>query len=225
MQIIDKMQSNMMPTALNLNEILSRLMFQRGIRTTDLAKRTNIPQPTLSRIMSGVTMNPHQSSLEAIAKFFELTVDQLRGVQPIPWLDPITPEASGWKKIPLLTWEQATKWADGKYDVNDNEQLFTDAKVGKHAYALAVKDASMEPLFPKDTLLIIDPDKIPKDRCFVIATVTNYPEVLFRQLLIDGPYQYLKPISPDFDRFKMMLLDKNDSISGVLVQARRDYIE
>jgi SOS-response transcriptional repressor LexA len=226
MQILDKIQPHMKSTAQpNIHEILGRLMFQRGIRTTDLARRTNVPQPTLSRIMSGTTANPHQSSLEAIANFFQLTVDQLKGLQPIPWLDPITPEAAGWKKIPLLTWEQATKWTEGKCDLSDNELLFSDAKVGNRAYALTVKDASMEPQFSKDTLLIIDPDKKPKDRSYIVAILKNYPEILFRQLLIDGPYQYLKPISPDFDKFKMMLLEKDDRISGVLVQARRDYGE
>jgi SOS-response transcriptional repressor LexA len=225
MQILDKIPSNMKSTATNINEILGRLMFQRRIRTADLARRTNVPQPTLSRIMSGMTANPHQSSLEAIAKFFELTVSQLKGHQPIPWLDPITPEAAGWTQIPLLTWEQATNWTDGRCDLSDNELLFTDVKVGNRAYALTVKDASMEPQFSKDTLLIIDPDKIPKDRSYVVATLKNYSEILFRQLLIDGPSQYLKPISPDFDRFKMMLLEKGDYISGVLVQARRDYTE
>lgn len=207
-----------------INEILSRLMFQRKIRATELARRINIPQPTLSRIMSGATTHPHMTSLKSIAEFFELTIDQLKGLQPIPWLDSRDPESTGWKKIPLLTYEQATHWPDTN-DLDGNELLFSDARVSNQAYALTVKDASMEPQFPKDTLLIIDPDKIPKDRSFVIAVIENYPEVIFRQLLIDGPHQYLKPISPDFDKFKMMLVGKNDKISGVLVQARRDYDE
>jgi SOS-response transcriptional repressor LexA len=208
-----------------LNEMLSRLMFQRRIRTTERARRINIPQPTLSRIMPGATSNPHLTSLQSIADFFELTRNQLKGLQPIPGLDAKDPESAGWTKIPLLTFEQATKWPHEKGDLSENEQLFTDARVSKQAYALTVKDASMELQFPKDTLLIIDPGKTPKDRSFVIATIENYPEVMFRQLLIDGPHQYLKPISPDFDKFKMTLLGTNDKISGVLVQARRDYDE
>jgi SOS-response transcriptional repressor LexA len=215
----------MKSTQFSLNEILNRLMFQRRIRTAELARRINIPQPTLSRIMSGITNNPHIASLKSIADFFDLTVDQLKGLQPIPWLDPKSPESAGWTKIPMLTYEEARRWAEDKIDVSENDALFTDAKVGSRAYALTVKDASMEPQFSKDTILIIDPDKTPKDRSFVIAIIENYAEVIFRQLLIDGPYQYLKPVSPDFDKFKMMLLGNNDKISGVLVQARRDYEE
>jgi SOS-response transcriptional repressor LexA len=225
MQSLGKILPHMTANQLNLNEILSRLMFQRRIRTTELARRINIPQPTLSRIMSGATTNPHPASLKAIADFFDLTVEHLKGLMPIPWLDVKGPESSGWNKIPLLNYEQATQWPEVQEDLSGNEQLFTDAKIGSHAYALAVKDASMEPQFPKDTLLIIDIEKEPKDRSFVVATIKSYPEVIFRQLLIDGPYKYLKPISPDFDQFKMMLLGKDDKISGVLVQARRDYNE
>jgi len=225
MQTFDKIRPCMNQTQFELNEILSRLMFQRRIRTAELARRINVPQPTLSRIMSGATTNPHLSSLKSIADFFELTVDQLKGLQPILWLDSKETESAGWTKIPVLTYSQATRWAEGKEDISGNELLSTDAKIGEHAYALTVKDASMEPQFPKDTLLIIEPDKTPKDRSFVIVTLEDYPEIIFRQLLIDGPHQYLKPISPDFDKFKMMLLGKKDKISGVLVQARRNYDE
>ncbi len=225
MQTLGTIQHNMKTDTLTLSEILSRLMFQRRIRTTELARQVNIPQPTLSRIVSGVTTNPHQAALEVLANFFSLTVDQLKGQQPIPWLNQQNVETSGWIQIPLLTWKEATRWTKNKNEMKDNEHILTDAKVGINAYALTMKDASMEPQFTKNTILIIDPDKIPRDRSFVIAIIKDYPEVIFRQLLIDGPYQYLKPISPDFDRFKMSLLDKRDKISGVLVQARRNYEE
>lgn len=225
MQTPDIILPNMSIETLTLSEILTRLMFARRIRTTELARQVNIPQPTLSRIVSGATTNPHQTSLKILADFFGITVDQLRGYQPISWLDTQDLETPGLKKIPFLTWEQVGEWDKNKDKLNDYEQIFTDAKVGKLAYSLAVKDASMEPLFSKGTLLIIDSEKTPKDRSFVIASIKNYSEAIFRQLVIDGPHQYLKPISPDFDRFQMSLLSDEDTILGVLVQARRDYEE
>lgn len=210
--------------SLPLHEVLARLMFHRRIRTTELARFLNIPQPTLSRMVSGATTNPHNSSLKPIADYFQVTIEQLKGLEPIPWLNPSTQEALGWYKIPVLTWSQAVQWK-GMEDTKDNKQIYTDANISKHSYALIMQDASMEPQFPKGTLLVIDPEKTPKDRSFVVVSLKDYSEALFRQLLIDGPHQYLKPVSPDFDHFKMILLDKEDKVSGVLVQARRDYEE
>jgi SOS-response transcriptional repressor LexA len=210
-------------TCLTLSEILARLMFKQQIRVAELARRTGVPQPTLQRMVTGTVENPHHTSLQPLAEYFQITVEQLKGLEPITWLQPKTPDAMGWMRIPLLSWEQATNWINTSELPTESEQLFTDAVVGPKAYALKMKDSSMEPLFPRGTLLIIDPDKLPKDRSFVVATLKNYPEVIFRQLIIDGPYYYLKPISPDFDRFKMNLLTESDTLVGVLVQARQDY--
>jgi len=210
---------------LSLSEILSRLMFKRRIRTTELARQVNIPQPTLSRILSGLTTNPHLSSLQMLASFFEVSVEQLKGDVPIPLLNSLSPETADWTRIPLLTWEQATEWPANKNIEQACAQIYTDARIGINAFALSMKDASMEPQFPKGTFLVIDPDKEAKDRSFVIATIKNYPKAIFRQLLIDGPHRYLKPVSPDFDNFKMILLGGEDLISGILVQARRNYEE
>lgn len=210
---------------MTLSEILTRLMFDKRIRTAELARRTNLPQPTVQRIVSGVTPNPHRSSLEPIAQFFELTLDQLKGLEPIPGLQPATPEAAGWQKIPLLEWDQTNDWLAGNLDLKNFPDLFTDAKVGPRAYALNMKDSSMEPQFPKNTTLIVDPDKAPKDRDFVIAHLQNYPEAVFRQLLMDGPQHYLRPLSPDFQHFKVHSLEKHDKIIGVLAQVRRDFTE
>jgi len=58
-----------------------------------------------------------------------------------------------------------------------------------------------------------------------IAKLANLPEPIFRQLLIDAQEQYIKPLSPDFDHYKMLRLDDNDKILSVIVQAKRNYEE
>lgn len=80
----------------------------------------------------------------------------------------------------------------------------------------------MDPVFPKNTLLIADPDKSPKDRSYVIAKLSNINTPIFRQLLIDVKDRYLKALSPDFEQYKMTRLSDNDEILSVVVQAKRD---
>lgn len=210
---------------LTINDILPRLMFERKIRATELARNTKLPQPTVHRIVTGETPKPHRATVEALANYFQISVEQLKGLEPIPWLEPKVLNAPGWTRIPVLSWDQANDLVEKEMDIDVGETLYTDAKVGDKAFALKMLDASMEPQFPKGTLLIIDPDKISKDRSFVIAKLKKYSASVFRQLLIDGPHSYLKPLSPDFEQFKMTLLNKEDKVIGVLVQARKDYSE
>lgn len=211
---------------LALNDILNNLMFERKIRTAALARQTHLPQATVQRIVTGITPNPHADTLKKIAEYFNITTDQLKGLQPIPWLSPQRINEAGWYKIPLLTWEESVNWkSSNNIQTNSNEYISTDANCNNQCFALKIKDSSMEPQFPKDTIIVIDSAKEPKDRSFVIAKIAGYQESIFRQLLIDGPNKYLKPISPDFDRFKMSLMGKNDYIIGVLIQARRNYEE
>ena len=199
-----------------IGQILNRLMTDIKIRVAELARRINLPQPTVHRIATGACEHPHLSSLEPIASFFSINVDQLKGHDPIPWLD----RAS---KVPLLTWNEVLHWSAKKNDRQNSEFILTDAAVGKAGFALKIEDASMDPVFPKNTVLIADPEKQAKDRSFVIAKLVSHPEAIFRQLLMDAGDHYLKPLSPDFEQYKMTRLNNNDKILSVVVQAKRDY--
>lgn len=202
-----------------ISDILQRLLQEKGIQVTELARRINLNQPTLQRIVSGVYQRPRLTSLKPIADFFGITIEQLTGAESISWL-PSKSETI--RRIPILSPTEANHWPNVQ---GESQFLRTviDIEAGKQTYAIKMPDSSMEPLFPKNTLLIIDPDKVPKDRGYVVVKPSNYIEPIFRQLLIDGKDRYIKPLSPDFERFKMVLLDPEDTILGTLVQARLDY--
>lgn len=198
-----------------IGQILNSLMAEKKIRVAELARRINLPQPTVHRIATGACEHPQLASLKPIANFFSISIDQLKGHELIPWLDRAC-------KVPLLTWEAVLNWPVNKNEIRNSELILTDASVGKAAFALKIKDASMDPVFPRNTLLIADPERQAKDRSYVIAKLVNHPEAIFRQLLIDAGNHYLKPLSPDFDQYKMTYLNNNDKILSVVVQAKRD---
>lgn len=70
-----------MPT---VSEILSGLMARQGLTDNELADRSGIPQPTISRIRNGESRDPRDSTLRPLAHYFGLTVSQLRGDVLLP---------------------------------------------------------------------------------------------------------------------------------------------
>jgi transcriptional regulator with XRE-family HTH domain len=65
-------------------EILTMLMAREGLSDNELAERTGIPQPTISRIKNGDSRDPRDSTLRPLAKYFRLSISQLRGDVPLP---------------------------------------------------------------------------------------------------------------------------------------------
>lgn len=209
-------------------EILKRLLFEKNMTGTDLARQINLPQPTIQRLVAGTTTKPHFSSLLAIAKFFNITVDQLRGIEPITW--------PGWEKsfvptlnkIPVVTLEQVALWHEIQQEFKITFQtpvVWAEKIPTDKAFAIIMPDASMYPHFDRGSLLIFDPEKKPYDRCFVIAALQQPARIIFRQLVLDGNKCYLKALNPDLGNSPMIHLESSDRICGVLVQAHQNYEE
>jgi SOS-response transcriptional repressor LexA len=207
-----------------LSAILKLLMFKKDIKTTELARRTGVPQQTLQRIVTGVSPRPHLTTLEPLAEFFKLTIAQLKGQEPIPNLYDNLPgqtQAQTVNRIPVIDWHEVPAWPN--IDLSDRRTIPSDLKSDAGLFALAMPDSSMEPVFPAGTILIFDPARPAKDRQYVIAKTPDEQRAAFRQLLVDNQHRYLKPISPDFQPLPTDKLHTPDEICGTLVQARRDY--
>ncbi len=201
-----------------ISHILNRLLSEKKIRVTELARLVKLPQPTVHRIVNGVCEYPRPVSLKPIADFFSITVEQLRGLDPIPWLEQVT-------KVPLLSWQHIAQWPGQKATLHPQDLILTDAQIGENGYATRLSDASMDPVFPKGVLLIADPDRAARDRSFVIVKRAEHDHPIFRQIFIDGQDRYLKPLSPDLSQYKMSQLNNNDKILSVVLQAKRDCEE
>lgn len=183
--------------------ILQRLMFEKKIRATELARKTQLKQPTVHRIVTGACKNPHIRSLRPLAEFFKITIEQLKGESPINWLhltNSAKKDIMSINTIPIISWEQANHLSqlfNGKHS-ESLQYIVVEKIVGPSTFALVMEDSSMYPLFPKGTLLIFDPNKTPKDRGYLLVKKKNQTKPLFRQLLMDGKDQYIKPLSPRF---------------------------
>lgn len=68
---------------MEIARILTELMARERLSDNDLAARTGVPQPTISRIKSGESRDPRDSTLRPLADYFRISISQLRGDVPL----------------------------------------------------------------------------------------------------------------------------------------------
>lgn len=196
---------------------LQQLMLQRGINEADLSRQTNVPQPTLHKILSGKTADPRISTLKTLADYFKLSIDDL-------YLGVLLQEGMATNKrqsAPIISWEDCTipNYVATLSPTNSSDWVTLDTTKNKSLYALATKPC-MVPRFPKGTLLIIDPELQPVDGDLIVVHYTNTTEATLRELVVDGPTKLL--ISLQHNAVPEDLT--NDiNILGTLIQSRFSY--
>ena len=207
-----------------LTETLKKLMEEISISEAELARKTAIPQPTLHRILSGATLSPRGNSLAPLANFFSVTINQLLGDDPLPKdrvVGAFNERVQGWKSLPVLSWQQTSKWDTLKTDLSNwSDWTSTDFPASADSFGLRVVNDAMAPRFPIGTILIVDPKAKVQNRDFVILVLEGQQTAVFKQLLVDGEDIYLKSLS---EGYRTIHVPKKPKILGVLVQARTDF--
>lgn len=209
---------------LQLGSILKKLLFNRDMKPIDLSREVSIPAPTIHRLITGKTTRPYKTSLEPIAAFFSISVEQLVGEQPIPDTKPSMLDANiptDITQIPLIPWNDLPHLRS--IHTNNLITIPFAGLINSSAFATIMPDSSMEPLFSNDCILIFDPQISHKDRSYVLVHLEEPGMFVFRQLLIDSNDMYLKPLNPDLTTFRMKLIGENDKIIGTLIEARQCY--
>lgn len=205
-----------------LSSILKKLINRQRISLTELSRRTGIVQPVLYRMASGETKDPKIETLRPIAKYFEVSLDQLIGDDTLD-----SAEQSGLAKqtalqhIPIIPWNQLTEFAT--LDRSEQKTIICQNIVNSKSFATIMPDTTMEPLFTQKSTLIFDPDKPIKDRSYALIVLHETNTPIFRQILIDADHKYLKALNQDFTNFQLRLLHKLDTILGVLIESRANH--
>ncbi len=81
-------------------------------------------------------------------------------------------------------------------------------------FALRVLGEMMEPEFEHGCIIIVDPEGMVKDGCFVVAK--HEEEYYFRQLVLDGKRFLLRCLNHAYD--EVVELSGMDAIQGVVSQ-------
>ncbi len=200
-----------------LKETIKELMKASQIsKIAELARQVDVPQQTLHRIASGATTNPQVATLQAIADYFEVTVSQLIGEEPL-LLDDKNNQLTI-NKIPRLRWEDAPYWErlTNAY-VPENWQYWavTKTPLNKGSYTLSIESHTLPMPFTHESVLIIDPTKNAKDGDFVICHRKSDHTISIKKIETDGGDTYLFPIK---NISQPVRLDENYQLCGVVVK-------
>src|SRR3990167_1930130 len=212
----------MTAATMEIGNILNHLLTQFAISEAELGRVINVPRATINRIASGKTPDPRASTLQAIAQYFNVTIDQLVGKQPLFSNNNAQSIAlaAAHTSLPVIEWEKTVNWETTLQTIKpDNyfDWILADPNIEIGKFALRVKGDSMWPQFQENTILIIDTAREQKNRDFVIVYVKKNDEVLFRQLIIEGKTKYLKAIN---DIFPTIQFEARDKIIGTVIQTR-----
>ena len=199
-----------------LSKILKKLLYDNRMNSTDLAEAVDLPQPTVHRLVTGKSTRPYRSSLEPIAEYFAIDIDQLLGEKPLPLGASASHDIAS---LPLIPWEDLSV----RHKNEGYSSIPFVGAISSTGFATTMPDTSMEPLIPRNAVLIFDPELKSIDRSYVLVQLGETKSYVLRELLIDGDYQYLKPLNPDLSMFKMRLLDKKDEIVACLVEVRHNF--
>lgn len=171
---------------------LRQLLLAKNISEAELARQTNVPQPTLHKILSGKTSDPRASTLKSLADFFNTTIDDLMTGENAKIH---TKQSGNIQSIAVITWDDCHHYKKklAKLTPENWNQWIVTEFISVNAFALKSKP-SMEPKFPKGSILIIDPDITPEDGDLVIAHYGDTATTTIRELSIDGPIRILSTI-------------------------------
>lgn len=210
----------------NLSKRLKYLMLQHGnLCEAELARETQVPQPTIHRLLSGDTKDPRVSTLRLVSDYFNVSIDYLLGKEPLlTSFDTNGRLSSNNRLLPIINWPQVLPYLR---DPTPILETVSDAKswtttelfLGKNAFALPSR-AFMEPRFPKGTLLIIDPDESPQDGDFILLCYAQEQQITLRNLLVDGNIKLLQPV---FSNTPAEPFTEDKEVLGVVIQSKMTY--
>lgn len=134
----------------------------------------------------------------------------------------ISPAPPSIKRIPIVSWVNAGDWSkavDPFHPGYAEDWIDTAVTSNINAFALVVHGDSMEPEFTEGDIITVDPGRAYCSGSFVVAK--NGEEATFKQLIIDGPNVFLKPLNERYPIKDMTGVEMR--IVGVVVEKRKRY--
>lgn len=197
---------------------LQKLMLKNNITEAELARHTSIPQPTLHKILTGITSDPRGSTLSTLANYFDISIDELYRDTALSLNAPVIAKA---QSIPLLSWKECLQGNEftAKLSSNNWDNWITAEFSIAELFALESKPA-LGARFPLNTIFIINPNIAPEDGDLVIVHYPNTDEATLRDFTRDGPIKLLMPIIKNTET---TVLNSDIKILGVVIQTRINY--
>lgn len=209
---------------------IAQRMTELQLSEGELGRRSGVPQPTIHRIITGESLSPRQSNVDKIAKALAVTSNWLwtgknAGSEANTYAHAnVEPGPAIKGSVPLISWVQAGAWCEAIDIMNIGDaEIWLPCAVShsKKTYALRVRGLSMfnpheRRSFRDGDIIYVDPAKDPENGSLVIAKLTNSDEATFKQLVLEGHRQFLKPLNPSWPE-PIIELPPDAVICGVVI--------
>ena len=227
--------AGMAHTSSSIRLLNFRTLIKKAGGPAEAARKLDMDDSQLSQIAG---RNPIRNIGTALARRIEKAFNRPEGWLDVPHSQMLLPQPSADENIapardlrnevPLISWVQAGNWRNlvDNFHTGDAERwVATNAKIGKHSFALRVVGDSMTnpggaPSFPEGTIIVLDPERSAAPGKFVVVRQDSDTECTFKQLVRDAGKHYLKPLNPRYPLLEML---PDAVICGVLVQAVMDF--
>ncbi len=173
---------------------LNFLMKEKEISASCLARHVNIPLSSIKKIRNGSTPNPTVATLLPIARFFNVTVEEIVDINLIGCkisLQKRNVNISSPAQIPIIRWEEVISWPD--VPVVKRDTIFSEISFSPFAFALYV-DREDFGVFASGSLLLIEPQLIPSHRDYILMYDGGMQIPHLRRILIDGEKIFIQSL-------------------------------
>lgn len=183
------------------NNILAELMKECGIDDIKLSQYTNVPISSISRIRLAKNCNPTISTLQPLADFFDVSIEQFLNYQPldddrIPGTHKPTLFTSS--MLPVIKWSDVIDFIDNKETFFSNKKIewvASEQETSENSFAVEIPDASFALFLKKGSTILIDSEKTIKNGDFVLFKVKNKNLIVLKQVLIEKDNVYIKSMN------------------------------
>jgi SOS-response transcriptional repressor LexA len=127
----------------------------------------------------------------------------------------------GIQPVPRISWVSAGHFKEVEITPASQADWDTPSEpLSPRAFSLRVEGDSMEPEFPRDCIIFVEPEASAAHGDYVIVCLDASNQATFKQLVIDGGQRYLKPLNP---RYPIIHAAQDARICGVVREMRKAY--
>ena len=199
----------------SLSERLNILMEIKKIDTVQhFGKIVNIPTHIIADILNGKTTKPKMKTLHNIANYFNVSIPQLCGIDPLPINYATSPISISQISVPIININQIPQWlANSKITNIPHIKVNLDKTSDKH-FAIEILDNQFFPDILAGTVLIFCTNTPPKRNDILIAS-NNKSSMIYKHLGVENDTVILKQAG---STNKIEMNSTDIEIYGVAVQ-------
>lgn len=198
-----------------------------GLNKSDLAREVGLSPSAVTQWENGATQTLEGVNLVRAAAAMRVSPVWLatgKGVMEVREPSNVEDYATKGSRLPLISWVSAGL----RDDANDpyapgNAEAWVDFEgmASRSAFCLRVRGQSMIRAdgtgFPDGCLIAVEPRRLPKSGEFAVFRFNTTDEATFKQFVLDGPLQILRPLNP---AYPIIVLSDDAQLVGTVFEKR-----